>query len=136
MMAVAGQLLLVLMALAAVIGLILAAAWAARRYGGATLLGAGSQIRTVAATNVGQRERVLLLEVHGVQLLVGVAAGGVSLLREFPPGTTQVLVEADASASRSPLQDARELFAGEGPALRFKDAFAAALKRALGQPPA
>ena len=134
MMALAGQLLLVLLALAVVIGLILSAAWAVRRYGGTTLLGAGSQIRMLATTNVGQRERVLLLEVHGVQLLVGVAAGGVSLLREFPAAATQAPAAVDTPVRVTPLQDVRALLSGESPALRFKDAFAVALKRALGPP--
>ena len=132
MMAVAGQLLLVLIALAVVIGLIFAAAWAVRRYGGAALLGAGSQIRMLATTNVGQRERVLLLEVNGVQLLVGVASGGVSLLREFAI-TPAPTASAALSSTPTPLQDVRALLSSDNTALRFKDTFAIALKRALGR---
>ena len=141
MMEVAGQLLLVLIALVVVIGLIFAAAWAVRRYGGAALLGAGSQIRTLATTNVGQRERVLLLEVNGVQLLVGVASGGVSLLREFAI-TPAPTASAALSSTPTPLQDVRALpssenvLSSDSAALRFKDTFAIALKRALGRPSA
>ena len=123
MIEVIGQLLLVLLALAAVIGMIFGAAWLARRYGGVGMLGASTRMRTLAVTNVGQRERVVLLEVHGVQLLLGVAAGSVRTLREFPPGSFPVEpaspAEGDATSAGGPMP--------------FKDALAIAVKRALGQ---
>lgn len=123
MIEVIGQLLLVLLALAAVIGMIFGAAWLARCYGGVGLLGSSTRMRTLAVTNVGQRERVVLLEVHGVQLLLGVAAGSVRTLHEFPPGSFPVdpvtPVDGTAPATGGPMP--------------FKDALAIAMKRALGQ---
>lgn len=51
--------------------------------------GAGS-IRTLAAHSVGTRERVVLLEVAGRQLLVGVAPGRVQALLVFGDATASV----------------------------------------------
>lgn len=42
--------------------------------------GSGSALRVVASANVGQREKVVLLEVGGEQLLIGVAPGAVRSL--------------------------------------------------------
>ena len=123
-----GQLLLVLLALAAVIGMIFGAAWLAKRYGAVGMLGATARMRTLAVTNVGQRERVVLLEVNGVQLLLGVSAGSVRTLREFPPGSFAVegTGSADPTAVGLPAPAA---------GMPFKDALAIAVKRALGQTP-
>lgn len=64
-----------------IVGLILALGWLARRmpgFGG----GAASKngLRLVASLPVGARERVVVVEVGGTQLLLGVGAGGVRTL--------------------------------------------------------
>lgn len=64
-----------------IVGLILALGWLARRtpgFGG----GAASKngLRLVASLPIGARERVVVVEVGGTQLLLGVGAGGVRTL--------------------------------------------------------
>ncbi|TCP34353.1 flagellar biosynthetic protein FliO [Sphingomonas sp. BK235] len=44
---------------------------------------ADRQLRFVRALPIGQRERLLLVEAEGELLLIGVAAGSVSLLRNY-----------------------------------------------------
>jgi flagellar protein FliO/FliZ len=80
----------VALGLALVVAVILAAAWAMRRMvPGAT--GAGAALRVVGALPLGPRERLLLVEVGGRQLLLGVTAQQISTLHSFdepvvPPG--------------------------------------------------
>ncbi len=81
----------VIVSLFLVIGLILALAWLARRIGGASLVG-GQHMKVLASMPVGTRERVLLIDVAGKQLLLGVAPGRVSCLHEFD----QPVVDAGA----------------------------------------
>jgi flagellar protein FliO/FliZ len=46
--------------------------------------GSGGVLRVVAGTAVGQRERVVVVEVGGSWLVVGVAPGSVNLLQQMP----------------------------------------------------
>ena len=69
--------------LVAVLGLVVALAWALRRY--SSLGGSGSGlIRVVSAAAVGQRERVVLVEIGDTWLLLGVAPGQVRALQTLP----------------------------------------------------
>lgn len=64
-----------------IVGLILALGWLARRmpgFGGGAASKTG--LRLVASLAVGARERVVVVEVGGTQLLLGVGAGGVRTL--------------------------------------------------------
>jgi len=75
-----------LLALALVLGLIFGLSWLLKRMPGA---GAGglrpsAQLRLVAAIPVGTKERVMVIQVGDEQLLIGVAAGAVSVLHHLP----------------------------------------------------
>jgi len=73
----------VVVGLVLVLGLVAAAAWLLRRV--AALPGSGGGIiRVVGTTAVGQRERVVVVEVGGTWLLVGVAPGAVRALHTMP----------------------------------------------------
>ncbi|WPH13083.1 flagellar biosynthetic protein FliO [Variovorax paradoxus] len=67
----------------AVLGLIFLCAWAARRFG-LQRLGGGQSVKVVSSTMVGQRERVVVVEVGGTWLVLGVAAGRVNALHSLP----------------------------------------------------
>lgn len=87
----------VTLALALVLAAIFAAAWAVRRFrllsGGRTE--ADARITVLAERAVGPRERVVLLQVGGEQVLVGVATGNVRRLHVMPDGSaTAVRSEA------------------------------------------
>ena len=79
----AGSILQVLLGLAVVLGMVFAAAWAMRRFSPNVTPGS-SALRVVAGTAVGNRERVLLLEVNDTWLVVGVAPGCVSQIHSMP----------------------------------------------------
>jgi len=68
-----------LLALALVIGLIFALAWLLRRLPG-TGLRPGDGLRVVAGVALGSKERAVVVEINGRQLLLGVTPGSISLL--------------------------------------------------------
>lgn len=79
--------------LALVLAMIFGCAWLARRFG---LQAGGSSrlLKVVASAMVGQRERVVVVEVGGQWLVLGVAAGQVRALHTMP---AQTIPEADAA---------------------------------------
>jgi len=70
-------------ALALVVVVIFAIAWALRRLQAGGVVG-GGQMKVVAGLPLGPRERVLLVEVGGTQLLLGVTPTQITRLHEFP----------------------------------------------------
>jgi flagellar protein FliO/FliZ len=90
--------------MAAVLGLIFLCAWLARRFGLQRLGGGQPVVKTISSTPVGQRERVVVVEVaDGNWLVLGVTAQQVSLLHTMAPqaqpaATTTVAVMAAQSA--------------------------------------
>ena len=71
--------------LAVVIGLIFGFAWMARRFG-LQPSGNGKLIELVSSAMVGQRERVVVVEIGDAWLVLGVAGGQVSALHTMPAG--------------------------------------------------
>ena len=80
-------------ALLAVLGLVAVAGVLARRAGLARPAGAGV-LRCVAALPVGARERVVVVEVAGRWLVLGVAPGAVRPLADLAPGETPAAAPA------------------------------------------
>ena len=84
----AGSMLTVLLSLVLILGGFVAVAWFVRRY----LPGMGAQgaVKVVGTTAVGARERVVVVEIEGTWLLLGVGGGNVRLLHTLPkPASTQ-----------------------------------------------
>lgn len=79
---VAGMLKMFLV-LIIVLGMLFAVAWFLKRYAAQQQIPGGA-IRVIAGTAVGQRERVVLVEVGETWLVVGVAPGHVSALHTMP----------------------------------------------------
>jgi flagellar protein FliO/FliZ len=73
----------VTLSLLAVLAMVAAAAWLVKRLHVGQRAGQ-NPIRIVAGASVGQRERVVLLEVANTWLLVGVAQGQVRALHHMP----------------------------------------------------
>ena len=71
------------MALLLVLGLILGLAWLLRRLPG-TGFRPSEGLRVVASLQLGAKERAVVVEVGGQQLLLGVTAAGISRLHELP----------------------------------------------------
>lgn len=72
-------LLRLVLGLALVLATVFVLGWLLKRLGG-TMTGRSGPVRVIGSAPVGQRERVVLIEVGGEQLLVGVAPGSVRSL--------------------------------------------------------
>ncbi|MHB1354195.1 MAG: flagellar biosynthetic protein FliO [Thiobacillus sp.] len=82
----AGSLLQVFVGLVAVLLLIAATAWVAKRFGVARP-GASNLLQIVSSASLGARERVVVVEIGESWLVVGVAPGSVNALATLPKGT-------------------------------------------------
>jgi flagellar protein FliO/FliZ len=80
-----GAMLQVVLGLILVLALMAGLAWLLKRAGGMQRDTAGA-IRVMGGAMVGQRERVVLLEVADTWLIVGVAPGHVTALHSMPKG--------------------------------------------------
>lgn len=89
-----------LLGLGIVLALVLGMGWVMKRMAGHGLAG-GTALRVVAAAAVGQRERVVVVEIGGTWLVVGVAPGSVSALHSMARG------ELPPPAAAAPMQAAR-----------------------------
>lgn len=85
--------------LAVIILLILACAWLAKRFGFAPK-GAvrGQNLRVSASVQVGQRERVVIVDVEDARLVLGVTGQQITHLHTLPPKAEQDEPEASAPA--------------------------------------
>lgn len=72
----------VFLGLLLVVGTILALAWLSRRLGGA-LPGNGKVMKILAVLPLGTREKIVLVEVGGQQLMLGVTPGQINTLQVF-----------------------------------------------------
>lgn len=72
-----------IIALLAVLALIVGLGWLLKRLPGTGFQPADG-LKVVASLNVGAKERVVVVEVNGTQLLLGVTAGGISQLHQLP----------------------------------------------------
>lgn len=72
--------------LALIVALVLGAAWFLRRVSPA-VGGATGPLRIVAARAVGQRERVVVIEIDEQWLVLGVAPGSVNAIATLPKGS-------------------------------------------------
>lgn len=74
------QVLRVVLGLGAVLALLLAGLWVFKRLGGKTLRVSRGQIRVLSSLSVGNRARLLLVDVQGTRLLLGAAPQRVELI--------------------------------------------------------
>jgi flagellar protein FliO/FliZ len=96
---VALDLFKVLFGLIVVLGLMAGSAWMLKRFGLAKTSG-GSTIKVVGGVSVGNRERVLVLEVADQWIVVGVAPGRVSSIANLPR-QEQIPLPTNAPASNN-----------------------------------
>ena len=95
----------VMLGLGLVLAVIAGAAWLLRRFGGMAR-GAASVVKVIGGSAVGQRERVVLVEVGDTWLVVGVAPGHVTALHSMPKGESTVSFP-NGTSTGSPVGDAR-----------------------------
>ncbi|MFC0709059.1 flagellar biosynthetic protein FliO [Azorhizophilus paspali] len=101
------------LALALVVGLIFLCSWLLRRFGPGRHW-PGQHLRVIGSSLLGSRERVVIVEVQGTWLVLGVTAQQISKLHELPAPPTEARL-------------------GEG-AVRPSGGFAGALSERLKQP--
>ena len=90
-----GSLLRTVSGLAAVLALLALCLWGMKRLGGSRL-SAGSVVKVVGGVSVGNRERVMVLEVAGEWIVIGVAPGHVSTLAQMPRQVQPAPAQLDA----------------------------------------
>jgi flagellar protein FliO/FliZ len=86
------------MALLIVVACVLACGWLARRMGSRPLA-PGKMLRVVSSTGLGQREKVVIVEVRGQWLVLGVTAQQVTALAQMdaPAPEPEVVIAAGES---------------------------------------
>lgn len=90
-----GSLVQVIIALVLVFGAIALSAWLLRRYGPTQIGTSSSGMRVIGGVMVGQRERLVLVEVDDTWLIVGVAPGRVNAVHSMPrPAQTEQQTQA------------------------------------------
>lgn len=77
-------------ALVLVIGVIFGLAWALKRMQVPSLMGAKSGLKVVSQLPLGQKERVVVLDVNGEQVLVGVTPQQITLIKSLENPITEV----------------------------------------------
>ena len=116
--AAGGGILQAVTGLVVVVGLIFLLAWAARRVGLQRLTGSGV-VKVISSAAVGTRERVVVVEVAGTWLVLGVSAGRVNALHALP--AQAAAPAADTGAPTGPMVELfstrlRQALNGKGPA--------------------
>ena len=103
---VTGGLLQAVLGLAVVLALIWGAAWVMRRLQ-PSMSGTGGALRLIASQGVGQRERIVVVEINDQWLVVGVAPGQVNALATLPKGALPPTAHATSNVFASMLARAR-----------------------------
>jgi len=91
----AGSLLRTVSGLAAVLALLALCLWGMKRLGGGRLA-SGSVVKVIGGVSVGNRERVMVLEVADEWIVIGVAPGQVSTLAQMPRQAQATPAQPDA----------------------------------------
>ncbi len=94
-----GQAVQVILGLFLVLGMIVAAAWAARRLQAIRPQGSG-QIRVIEGMAIGTREKLLLVEVEGKRVLLGLSPGRIATLHTFSVDSTPQFQDALRAADQ------------------------------------
>ena len=105
-----GSLTEVALALLLVVAVIVALAWVLRRVQGGVGGAGTARLKVVAALALGPRERVVVVDVAGTQLLLGVTPGGITRLHEF----SEAVIGNDAPAGAFALRLRQALGRGGG----------------------
>jgi flagellar protein FliO/FliZ len=79
----AGSVFSMIVALALVLGLIMAIAWLLKRFAPSIVPANHSRLRVVASLSVGQKERVVVVQAGEQQLVLGVTAQSINLLEKL-----------------------------------------------------
>ena len=76
-----------------ILALIFACAWVARRFGLATRISGGANMKVVGSLALGPRDRIVMLDVGDTWLVVGINAGGMNTLHTLAAKTPMPMDE-------------------------------------------
>jgi flagellar protein FliO/FliZ len=93
-----GSVLQVIVSLLLVLAAVVMVAWVLKRIN-LPQQGSASALKVISGVAVGQRERVVLVEVNDTWLIVGVAPGQVNALHSMPKGSTPIQANTTANPS-------------------------------------
>lgn len=93
-----GSVLQVIVSLLLVLAAVVMVAWVLKRIN-LPQQGAGNALKVISGVAVGQRERVVLVEVNDTWLVVGVAPGQVNALHSMPKGSIPIQTNATGNPS-------------------------------------
>ena len=93
-----GAVLQTLVGLAVVIGLVVACAWLARRFGFQPAR-RGGPLKVVSSVGLGAKESAPIVEIGDTWLVLGVAPGNVRLLHTLPAGSAAATATATAGSA-------------------------------------
>lgn len=82
----------VMLGLGLVLAVIAGSAWLLRRFGGISR-SPGGAIKVIGGSAVGQRERVVLVEIADTWLVIGVAPGHITALHTMSKGESAAIAE-------------------------------------------
>jgi flagellar biosynthetic protein FliO len=83
-----------------VVVMIVLVAWLMRRLGGLPTMG-GASMKVISALSVGTREKIVLVDIAGNQMLLGVAPGRVSCLQSFDQPVVDVKAANNSEFSKT-----------------------------------
>jgi flagellar protein FliO/FliZ len=114
-----------------VVGTIFALAWLSRRLGGA-LPGNGKSMKILAVLPLGTKEKIVLVEVGGQQLMLGVTPGQINTLQVFAEPVVNTS-QSQVQASQPAITRSAVPFPGKNLAARSAGEFSKKLQEFLNQ---
>ena len=98
-----GNILQVVVSLLLVLAAVVVIAWLLKRIG-QPLQGAGRQLKVIGGVAVGQRERVVVVEINDTWLVLGVAQGNVRTLHTMPKSESPANVSSPSASTDNKFQ--------------------------------
>jgi flagellar protein FliO/FliZ len=98
-----GSYLQAALALALIVGLLMGAAWLARKISGGKVFGQGG-MKVIGGVALGPRERLVLVEVGDTWLVIGLVPGQIRTLHQLPKGNEPDLSAANTDSAEAPFK--------------------------------
>ncbi|WP_168013421.1 flagellar biosynthetic protein FliO [Halomonas salinarum] len=119
------------LALALILGVIVLGSWLIRRLGPNSTR-AGRGVKVISSAAVGQRERVVIVEVEDTWLVLGVGGGQVNKLHDLKAPSTAPTPSADKASSGAGTPATSDVASSRDGDQGFAERFASALRHNTG----
>lgn len=98
-----GSYLQATLALALIVGILIGAAWLARKISGGKVFGQGG-MKVIGGVALGPRERLVLVEVGDTWLVIGLVPGQIRTLHQLPRGADPNLANTSTGTTDTPFK--------------------------------